>query len=91
MRHLPTIRLEGTKFHVDISLEQFREVDNPSNTISFDELIVADDFCILYYDVNTNAAYTGMILTSVTPKSVKMLFLPSIVELNSIHETIDIV
>ncbi len=71
----PTIQLEGTKFYIDISLEQFQQVDNPHNTIPFAELIEEHNYYLLFYDTKTKNVFEGMAVLS-QPENLKIISIP---------------
>lgn len=58
-RKLPTYEIEGTAFFVDLSQEQFRQVDDLSNKISFNQLGCHPHGYFLLYDTRTKTAWTG--------------------------------
>ncbi len=59
-RQLPIIDIGGTKFYLDIRLNQFRDVDNFANSISLDDLYeTADGDFKLGFDKENKNLFTG--------------------------------
>ena len=59
IRELPTVSLGGTEFIVDLRLEEFRQVTNPFNSISFDELVENKDGYVLCFDSVKKTIFHG--------------------------------
>jgi hypothetical protein len=49
-RKLPAVMFEGTSFIVDVVREEFREMGNPQNSISFEMLVRDGDGYLIFYD-----------------------------------------
>jgi hypothetical protein len=82
MRQLPIVKFEGTHFYVDIRLQEFRQVDNLHNSISFSELIEDDQRYILFYNTSTKNIFEGMALTDDQAKNLKIISVPLLTELD---------
>jgi hypothetical protein len=79
---LPTIKFAGTTFLVDVEQELFRQVDNETNTISFDLLEEPEEGgMVLYFDRKTLNVYRN---TSGKPSDVVEIFIPSFVQLDPV-------
>ena len=58
-RQLPVYYLGEERFYADLERWQFRQVDNPANTISLDHLKEREGHTFLVYDKRTKNAFTG--------------------------------
>jgi hypothetical protein len=56
----PIINLAGTEFYIDIHNKEFRELNNETNTIPFDEMVIDDVSVLLFYDTMTRNTFEGM-------------------------------
>lgn len=59
IRELPKVDLGGTEFFVDLRLNEFRQVTNPYNSISFDELMENEEGYVLCFDPSKKTAFHG--------------------------------
>ena len=73
-RKLPVFYLEGTSFYVDLTAEEFRQVENEINRISFDLLGVHKNGYVLRYDTMKLNAWVGP--KGCEPPYVKLVFVP---------------
>jgi|SRR6185437_1693602 len=73
-RTLPVFEIGGSAFYVDLASEEFREVENDANRISFDRFGVHKYGYILRYDTVTRNAWTGP--RGEEPAFVKEVFIP---------------
>jgi hypothetical protein len=84
MRQLPTVNLEGTKFFVDIRLQEFRQVTDLNNSIPFSELVEENDRYILFFDTKEKNVFEGMALADNQTKNLKIVSIPSLWDLDPI-------
>lgn len=84
MRQLPTVNLDGTKFFVDIRLQEFRQANKVQNKIPFSELIEEDDHYILFYDTKKKNVFEGMALADDQVTNLKIISVPSLWDLDPI-------
>ena len=73
-RKLPVFDLEGTGFYVDLVAEEFRQVENERNRISFDVFGVHKNGYVLRYDTVKLNAWIGP--KGSEPSYVKPVFVP---------------
>lgn len=59
IRELPKVDIGGTEFFIDLRLEEFRQVNNPFNTIQFGELLENEQGYVLCYDPVKKTAFHG--------------------------------
>lgn len=59
IRELPKVDLGGTEFFVDLRLNEFRQVSNPYNSISFDEMMENEEGYVLCFDPKKKMAFHG--------------------------------
>jgi hypothetical protein len=59
IRELPKVDLGGTEFFVDLRLNEFRQVTNPYNSISFDEMMENEEGYVLCFDLSKKTAFHG--------------------------------
>jgi hypothetical protein len=59
IHQLPKVDISGTEFFIDLRLEEFRQVSNPFNTISFVELMENEEGYVLCYDPVKRTAFRG--------------------------------
>ena len=83
---MPVFKIEGTDFYVDVRCNEFREVDRPSNCISFDEIvdILEEGVTGFVYDKETKNLYAGIIDPDNIPDNVTFIVIPQIVELDPV-------
>jgi hypothetical protein len=82
-RELPQVDIHGTRFHVDVRNEEFREVANPANRITFDALNeTPTGQNTFFYDITTKNVYRGSMEEMTTSDQVRFTKLPSIWELD---------
>ena len=58
-RKFPVYPIHGTPFYVDVQLNEFREVGNVMNSISFDELQFKGDHYELRFDKEAKNIFDG--------------------------------
>ena len=58
-RKFPVHHIHGTPFYVDVQLNEFREVGNVMNSISFDELLYKGDHYELLFDKDAKNIFDG--------------------------------
>lgn len=73
-RILPVFVIEGTSFYVDLAAEEFRQVENERNRISFGLLGVHKNGYLLRYDTVNLNAWIGP--KGGEPSHVKPVFVP---------------
>jgi hypothetical protein len=84
-RELPTVTLGGTDFIIDLRLEEFRQVTNPFNTISFDELVENEAGYVLCFDTVKKTPFHGDSEEfAVRDAELKVLQLPPLKELDPV-------
>jgi len=86
VRMLPVFLMEGTEFFVDTQLNEFRQKDAPWNRISMNELteLSEGDVTALVYDTDTKNIYEGIVDPDNIPAHVKLVILPSLMELDPV-------
>lgn len=82
IRQLPTIYFEGTRFYIDLRLEEFRQADCPFNSISFDNLVEQDDGYLLFYDTVAKNMFKGNSFPQNDEKTLKVIPIPPLAELD---------
>lgn len=92
MRQLPTVNFAGTDFFVDFRLNEFRQVDDPNNKISLNELEdLPNGACGFLFDINTkNTPSLGQYINllklktgSKLPAHIKIVSIPDLLALNT--------
>jgi hypothetical protein len=73
----PTIDIGGTDFFVDLGNMEFRQVDNPFNTIAFSKLLAVPGGLELLYDPKTLNVFSGLKFDLEQRKDVTRITLPS--------------
>ena len=74
LRELPFHEIDGTPFYVDLEREEFRQVDNDANRISFKRLGCHRHGYVLLFDSLTKNAWIGP--KGKEPPHVKAIFIP---------------
>ncbi len=79
---LPVIRFAGTEFFIDVELEEFRQVENATNIIRFDQLEEPEEGgMVLYFDRKTQNIYDN---TRGRASDIVEIFIPSFVNLDPV-------
>lgn len=80
---LPIVDIHGTKFHVDVRNDEFREVDNILNRIPFEALNeTPTGHNTFFYDTSTKNVYRGSFDEMTTNEHVRFTKLPSFWDLD---------
>lgn len=59
VRELPKVTIGGEQFYVNLRLDEFRQVNNPHNAISFNDVEHNDDHLLVLYDHHSKNAFQG--------------------------------
>lgn len=85
MRKLPVVEIAGTDFYVDSQLQEFRQVDDPFNTIDFDLCKQTDVKLEIQYDLINRSVFKGTIEEARTRKEdIKTVSLKPLWQLDAI-------
>lgn len=83
-RDLPTVTIHDTAFTVDIAKLEFREVNNPKNRISFNDVQDKGNHLTILFDKTTRNAFTGTWSEMTKSENVEVVNLPPLIELDRI-------
>ena len=82
-RKLPVVTIAGTEFHVDVRLEELRQIDSPHNTISFDEFSeTSNGKNTLFFDCKSKNVYRGTDKEMANRDDIVLIKLPSLFEMD---------
>lgn len=83
-RELPKIDIGGTKFYLDLRLNEFRECDNFMNRLRLDDLIETEEGYGVCFDPKTRNIFEGSIEEFETRKEAGLIWvqLPSLQEMD---------
>lgn len=82
LRKLPILMIHDTEFYVDMAKLEFRQVDNPVNTISFRDVQDNGDHTAVMYDLQTKNAFKGTRGEMTAREDIILVKLPSAVDLD---------
>lgn len=74
-RLLPMVNIYGTEFFLDIRLNEFRQVQDPSNAIPYSKLDIDEFHHVLLYDTRTKNAFNGSYHQACNTDGVKQIIL----------------